>query len=348
MSDYRRFIAYLYEYINNQKGPNCGFVRVEVQNGYCRMDFHIKGVALPEHPLSVYGFLRREQKLYGILLGELTPGRSNITGKLFTRTDVLSKTRYSLNDLGGLLITGKDARVLATQWDDIPILPWTFTPSLPETAKKPNAILSRDPIQTPADSQIAAPIEAPSEAPTEIPIKTPVEIPVEDSFETPVEDPIETPVEAPVVTPIMTPVTETSAVPSTEETSPKIPEELHIASVEQTENPNPSVFYPFSDDELINCIRLEPKDLVKLRAEGFLVNDNPFLSHGFHNYRHLLLAQSSRQGKHILGVPGIYNVNEQFMASLFGFYRFKQAKRPPELSQREQFGYWYKELPSTR
>ena len=28
MSDYRRFIAYLYEYPNNRKGGCCGFVRV--------------------------------------------------------------------------------------------------------------------------------------------------------------------------------------------------------------------------------------------------------------------------------------------------------------------------------
>ena len=39
MSDYRRFIAYLYEYPNNRKGGCCGFVRVESQNGFCRMDF---------------------------------------------------------------------------------------------------------------------------------------------------------------------------------------------------------------------------------------------------------------------------------------------------------------------
>ena len=46
MSDYRRFIAYLYEYPNNRKGGCCGFVRVESQNGFCRMDFQIKSPSL--------------------------------------------------------------------------------------------------------------------------------------------------------------------------------------------------------------------------------------------------------------------------------------------------------------
>ena len=55
MSDYRRFIAYLYEYPNNRKGGCCGFVRVESQNGFCRMDFQIKSPSLPpETSVTVY------------------------------------------------------------------------------------------------------------------------------------------------------------------------------------------------------------------------------------------------------------------------------------------------------
>ena len=70
MSDYRRFIAYLYEYPNNRKGGCCGFVRVESQNGFCRMDFQIKSPSLPpETSVTVYGFIRRSGRMYGIPLG---------------------------------------------------------------------------------------------------------------------------------------------------------------------------------------------------------------------------------------------------------------------------------------
>lgn len=69
MSDYRRFIAYLYEYPNNRKGGCCGFVRVESQNGFCRMDFQIKSPSLPpETSVTVYGFIRRSGRIYGIPL----------------------------------------------------------------------------------------------------------------------------------------------------------------------------------------------------------------------------------------------------------------------------------------
>ena len=82
MSDYRRFIAYLYEYPNNRKGGCCGFVRVESQNGFCRMDFQIKSPSLPpETSVTVYGFIRRSGRMYGIPLGNLLAGRSSMSGK---------------------------------------------------------------------------------------------------------------------------------------------------------------------------------------------------------------------------------------------------------------------------
>ena len=88
MSDYRRFIAYLYEYPNNRKGGCCGFVRVESQNGFCRMDFQIKSPSLPpETSVTVYGFIRRSGRMYGIPLGNLLAGRSSTSGKLFTHSN---------------------------------------------------------------------------------------------------------------------------------------------------------------------------------------------------------------------------------------------------------------------
>ena len=67
MSDYKRFVAYLYEYHEQQKGENRGFVRVEVRNGTCQMAFQIKVYSLPEgSALNVYGFVRIKNFLYGI------------------------------------------------------------------------------------------------------------------------------------------------------------------------------------------------------------------------------------------------------------------------------------------
>ena len=135
MSDYRRFIAYLYEYPNNRKGGCCGFVRVESQNGFCRMDFQIKSPSLPpETSVTVYGFIRRSGRMYGIPLGNLLAGRSSTSGKLFTHSDAIGQTDVTLDELGGLILLCRQTGVIATQWDDLPIQPEFFSPTLhPQT-----------------------------------------------------------------------------------------------------------------------------------------------------------------------------------------------------------------------
>lgn len=136
MSDYRRFIAYLYEYPNNRKGGCCGFVRVESQNGFCRMDFQIKSPSLPpETSVTVYGFIRRSGRMYGIPLGNLLAGRSSTSGKLFTHSNSIGQTDVTLDELGGLILLCRQTGVIATQWDDLPIQPGSF--SLPRSRRSP-------------------------------------------------------------------------------------------------------------------------------------------------------------------------------------------------------------------
>ena len=136
MSDYRRFIAYLYEYPNNRKGGCCGFVRVESQNGFCRMDFQIKSPSLPpETSVTVYGFIRLSGRMYGIPLGNLLAGRSSTSGKLFTHSDAIGQTDVTLDELGGLILLCRQTGVIATQWDDLPIQPEFFAPTLPQEPK---------------------------------------------------------------------------------------------------------------------------------------------------------------------------------------------------------------------
>ena len=43
MSEYRHFIAYMYEYEDGKKTKNAGFVKVNMRNGICRMQLKIRG-----------------------------------------------------------------------------------------------------------------------------------------------------------------------------------------------------------------------------------------------------------------------------------------------------------------
>ena len=45
---------------------------------------------------------------------------------------------------------------------------------------------------------------------------------------------------------------------------------------------------------------------------------------------------------YVFGVPGIFDVKEQFMAGMFGFSSFKPARLSQNTPGTAPFGYWYR------
>ncbi len=99
--------------------------------------------------------------------------------------------------------------------------------------------------------------------------------------------------------------------------------------------------YPFEDNEILLCAKIEPKDIGLLPKELWALSNNSFLVHGYYCYHHLIFAKmKDRYGcRYILGIPGIYHNREKFMAKMFGFDGFKPIRKR-ELRQGD-FGYWY-------
>lgn len=98
--------------------------------------------------------------------------------------------------------------------------------------------------------------------------------------------------------------------------------------------------YPFEDNEVLLCVKIEPKDIGYLPKDTWALCSNSFLLHGFYCYHHLIFAKlKDKDDGFILGVPGIYHSREQFMAKMFGFNHFKSIRKR-ELRQGD-FGYWY-------
>lgn len=99
--------------------------------------------------------------------------------------------------------------------------------------------------------------------------------------------------------------------------------------------------YPFEDNEITMCVKIEPKDIGYLPMEAWGLSNNSFLLHGFYCYHHLIFAKIvDRFGcRYMIGVPGIYHSREQFMARMFGFENFKPIRKR-EVKQGD-FGYWY-------
>lgn len=99
--------------------------------------------------------------------------------------------------------------------------------------------------------------------------------------------------------------------------------------------------YPFEDNEITMCVKIEPKDIGYLPMSVWGLSNNSFLLHGFYCYHHLIFAKMVDHygSRYIIGVPGIYHSREQFMARMFGFESFKSIRKR-DLRQGD-FGYWY-------
>lgn len=120
----------------------------------------------------------------------------------------------------------------------------------------------------------------------------------------------------------------------------RMQEEQEPAVIREIFENNPRI-YPFEDNEILICAKIEPKDIGLLPKELWALSNNSFLMHGYYCYHHLILAKlKDRYGcRFILGVPGIYHNRERFMAKMFGFDSFKPIRKR-ELRQGD-FGYWY-------
>ena len=99
--------------------------------------------------------------------------------------------------------------------------------------------------------------------------------------------------------------------------------------------------YPFEDNEIAWCVKIEPQDIGLLPMETWALGNNSYLLHGYYSYRHLIFARvnDDKEARYILGIPGIYHNREKFMARMFGFENFKSAKKKDRRTG--EFGYWY-------
>lgn len=69
MPSYRRFVTYLFQYENQERNQNCGFAKIEVRQGQCRMELQLRGV--PDGAGEVYLLTGPGNDICGIRIGEL-------------------------------------------------------------------------------------------------------------------------------------------------------------------------------------------------------------------------------------------------------------------------------------
>ena len=128
MSEYQRFVSYIYEYQNHTRMQNCGFARVEVRNSRCRLQIHMKLHTVPFTPVfQVYAFIPSDYQHIAVLLGKAAWQQGVVYADFMLPLQQIAQTPYGLKDLGGLYIQTEHGQLFATAWKDILIQPELFT-----------------------------------------------------------------------------------------------------------------------------------------------------------------------------------------------------------------------------
>jgi len=183
MSEYRRFVAYFYEYIDGKKQKNAGFAKVELRDGMWRILFRLTIPAELQPPARVYGFVREDGYLPGFLLGTMNGTRSDQQGMppqewAWSADTPIGFDKYCFGQMNGICIQSSEGRIFATVWDDEAFDPNRFVLEMPirelETGQSEEADTEPERLPKPEAEPC---VEPPAEPPVGLPgtaVNTPV------------------------------------------------------------------------------------------------------------------------------------------------------------------------------
>ena len=243
MSDYSRFVSYMYLYENGLKTMNAGFVKVESRNGQCRIGLSLKNVYTGLERCQVYMFIRFGQDLRGVYIGDVRIKNHGSDWNFRTDTMNIAGSGYRLDQMSGMIIRGEGDKFYGTRWDhgDLDIHRFVTQwddgePVMAKTEPEPEMIMAEESITT--------------------------------------AEPVMT--EEPVTTEEMTVAAEPFiAAESAEETdeAEKIEKDdgrlVTMETDERRQNFGKILeqcpgMYPFEDDSVEACVRLEPQDIGRM------------------------------------------------------------------------------------
>lgn len=329
MSDYRRFISYIYAYEREIKSKNVGFAKVEVRNGECRITISIKGAfAASEKELETYLFYRREEMLPGISVGKFPVRNGAGEFHCVVEADNINGSGMPLEDMCGIILRHEkeDTRMYASGWDDLAIVPWRLMRNGADHAETAGLMQEKKGIGT----EIVTVEENPVIAAVEEGLRM-----LETAAEAAVQEAETIQSEAPALQ-------EQECAAACEEQS-KAAEAAGLVHKDlwtRLEDAFPRIA-AFEDEPELECLKIDLKDLENLPRENWGLANNSFLLHGYYNFRYLILGKL-KEDEYMLGVPGMFHNNERFLAAMFGFEYFKAVKEYKPLTG--HFGYWYRRV----
>lgn len=388
MSEYQRFISYMYEYRGNNRHTNCGYARIDNRNQVLKLEIHMKiSSQSTEEPIHIYGCFQRDGQLYGVELGQHIPALGMLNWRIQCSAQNLAGSDIDFSNLEGLILIGQSPLSYCSIWNDQSIRPMDMIPypspeseelSSPEPEPESDTSVLPEAVPDETITDDAAPDANVPDSVSESPDLTSESVEAQNPEATVPED---TDVESTAAQ--TCPSTQTSArddlsapspsVITTPRTQPTLverimaqeytasPEDTSTKSSSQPVNPNKTAprsastarwdrllcQYPrsdaFTEGELKNCVRVEPRDFPRLRREGWNIAGNRFILHCFQRNAHCLIGRIGDTEQYVFAVPGVYDNQERFMANMFGFPCFKAIDQDAPLDSGQK-GYWYRSL----
>ena len=357
MSDYKRWISYIYYYEKNVKKNNIGYVRVETRGEMTKLTLHINVLSVVE-PMNVYMLYKNHENNMdeGIKIGTILMDKGVGHGVYSTRTFNIMETGLAVNNIRGIMVFHNKDRFYASAWDDNEIdiekfMVYSEPEIIPEKEIYGDKIYENEAAENEVISEKLQEISEMYEIPEISKImKTP-----ETTEEPEMPKMLETPEELRMPEmpetaeelrmsemPIYPELTETGdknveIIPELAAAHDRTESQLVIAA-ENVLKIYPYM-YPFEDDDIEACVRIEPKDIENLPINTWIIANNSFLLKGYYGYRHLIFFKIGKENpRYMIGVPGINHNRDNFLANMFGFRLFRPIKKTKDV--RGEYGYW--------
>jgi len=331
MAEYKRWMAYLYNYENGFKKNCVGTARIERRGNEAKTTVAIQVPSLSNETLKNFYYIRTPEGVRGISVGEYTTNGSNGNWQISMNADDMGGSGLELERMDGYLICRDSMKYFASAWDDKPLLPtevYELLQALEEERNRPvqpdriELLVEEEEQRTEAESSVAEQGWEETDGLITDETRDTEEWVTEDSA----SDNLETRLQ--------------------EEMEQLFPEQEQPQGRQMQTNAAERIFelcpviWPFAEPWAERCVKLELEDIGLLPAEHWQLTTNSFLMHSYYGYRHLVLARvrDGARYRYELLVPGIYNEREKEIAGLFGFDEFHNTKsRPIAVGE---YGYW--------
>lgn len=380
MLDYKRFISYLYTYVEGEKGVNVGYIRCEQRQGICRFTLNLQdrqGIEGGRYKVYLYK-ADPDGTPIGYYLDEMVISKNCGELRKQTPSDNVWNTDNRIEDFDGVIAVYDKEHVYASQWNDEPIQPRLFltysdwknkketdSPSTASAHVKESeglafhiAGLSGRQEQNREKEREAAPEEEVQEQMHPLTLSEEyaqelTEAP-EASLSRNIAEKLWEQAAAPkeVVSNSMEEYTslenqmpEQAGEAPSEKEKKKTGRRVEISELTIRLMEKSPKLPDFDNHEIYDCVRIEPNDIGLLEMENWRLGVNSFLTHGYYNYKYLMLGKLRFQDgavKAVLGVPGVFDNKEQYIAKIFGFEVFVPVKHTNVKTG--NFGYWIVEL----